>query len=397
MDKLHVSRPILSYVLACSLVLSLCGVANAGLELNLLLPIDTVDYTGHRAQYDMALTDSAAHVVYTKGGNVYYAKATKDNLTWNITNLGPGNWPTIASDINNNVLVAFENGGTIYGAGTGNNWTPTAILSGIQGGQPILSSPFFTTGWQMVVEGNYDGDSSKEVLRLTDPGTGWGTPQVLLDGWYCCGSGNYYSQSSIAAFADGSYSLAFQQDNWGGKVSWSDKWAGVAGPGASRIGVGGLAYDGSDIQLSRRSVSCISDGGEAHAAFACSINGQFYAALNEGSGWNWLLYGYGSGSAPAVSWSGAVYADSNGVLHYITSDESGLNDQTITHEGNALIGTAPLVWSMEDEFFLFRDGNGTLQLGARVNQPHVPEPASFVSLLAGAAGLLFAGGYRRSR
>ena len=247
----------------------------------------------------------------------------------------------------------------------------------------------------MVVEGNYDGDSHTEILRLVNNGSGWSSPEILRDGWYDSGSGNYFSQSSIAAFADGSYSLAYQFDNWGGRASWSEKWAGVSGPGTASIGVGGLPWDGSTIQLSRRSVSAISEDGSPHAVFACAINNKLYAAINEGTGWNWLLQDYGSGSAPAVSWTGAVYADLDGNLHFVTSDEQGVVDEQITYQGNQLSGTAPLIWSMEDKFFLFRDGNGILQFGANIAP--VPEPASVVSLLTGTVGLLLTVGCRRRK
>ncbi len=395
MRKLQISRLALCCIVAWGLVFSMSSIGNA-LNLNFLLPIDSIDYYGHRAQYDMALTSGAAHVVYAKSGNVYYATATKDNLNWTITNLGPGSWPTIASDINNNVMIAFENGGTIYGVGTSTNWTTIPILNGITGGKPILSSPFFVPGWQMVVEGSYDADGYIEILRLINAGSGWGDPELLLDGWYDSGSGNYFSQPSITAFADGSYSLAYQFDNWGGKASWSERWAGVKGPGTADIGIGGLPWNGTDIQLSRRSVSAISEDGSPRAVFACAINSKLYAAINEGSGWNWLLYEYGSGSAPAVSWTGAVYADSCGNLHFVTSDEQGVIDEQITYQGNQLTGTAPLIWAMEDKFFLFRDNNGVLQFGAYIPS-QIPEPASLVTLLAGTGGLLLTAARRRCK
>jgi|GEM_PF-1182362 len=399
MQKFCLSRLVLCCVLVLGLPFLFCGIGNA-LELDFLLPIDQVDeiYGGtHRSLYDFAMTNGAAHVVYTKSNNVYYAVLTKDNPnTWNITHLGPGSWPTIASDANNNVMIAFANGNTIYGVGTSTGWNTISILNGVSGAKPVLSSPFFTTGWQMVVEGNYDGDSYIEILRLVNNGSGWSSPEILRDGWYDSGSGNYFSQSSIAAFADGSYSLAYQFDNWGGNANWSTRWAGVSGPGTTNIGIGGLPWNSTNIQLSRRSVSAISENGSPSGAiFACAINNKLYAAIYNGTEWSWLLQNYEGGSAPAVSWTGGVYADLEGKLHFVTSDEQGVSNELITYQGNPLSGTAPLIHSMEDKFFLFRDGNGMLQFGAKIAP--VPEPASVVSLLTGTVGLLLTVGCRRRK
>jgi hypothetical protein len=79
MQEFRFSRLVLCCALILGLSLSFCGIGNA-LNLDLFLPIDQVDEAygeAHRALYDMALTNGAAHVVYTKSNNVYYAVATK--------------------------------------------------------------------------------------------------------------------------------------------------------------------------------------------------------------------------------------------------------------------------------------------------------------------------------
>ncbi|MGB9588520.1 MAG: hypothetical protein ACPL7O_10115, partial [Armatimonadota bacterium] len=302
-----------------TMILAATGAAHSGtLPLNLLLQVDSsVDNN----QYDFALTSGAAHVVYQKSGNVYYAYATTDNLSWATVSLGPGNWPTIASDVQGHVMIAYENGGTIYGIEAHNSLTPTPVLTGVSGGRPVLSSPFFTAGWQMSVEGNFDGDGYVEVARMTNFGVGWSQPEVLLDGWYDTGQGYYYGQSSIAAFADQSYALGHEFQNWGGRASWSEKSAVVTGPGTDSI-ARSTSWNGA-VQLSRRSVHCIADDGSAKAVFAFALDNSIYVAINEGSGWSWLIEGSIAGSAPAVSWTGGTYTDPSGALHFISSEDEG--------------------------------------------------------------------------
>ncbi len=370
------------------LALFLCSPATA-LDLDLLLPVGSAD----EAQYDFATTSGAGHVVYRSGGDVYYATISKDNMNWTVRNLGPGNWPTVTSNVYGEIVVAYENGGVIYEVGPHNNWAPSAVISGIYGGKPILSSPFFASGWQMLVTGNLDGDGYAEVVRVSNSGSGWSAPEMLLDGWYDSGYGNYYPQASIAAFADGSYALAFEAQNWGGRATWSNKWVGVTGLGPA-FGVDTDWY--ASIQLSRRAVSPISEDTSAKAVFACAVNNRIYAAVNEGSGWTWLLNGYDGGSAPALSWSGGVFADTGGVLRFVTSTDQGLVIEPLVYQGVNLTGSSPLIWAMEDKFFLFQDPNGVLQLGASfVNV--VPEPTSLVSLLVGAAGSLGVIVHRKNR
>lgn len=366
------------------MILAATGTAYSGtLPLNLLLQVDSsVDNN----QYDFALTSGAAHVVYQKSGNVYYAYATKDSLTWATVSLGPGNWPTIASDVQGHVMIAYENGGTIYGIEVHNGLTPTSILTGVPGAKPVLSSPFFTPGWQMSVEGNFDGDGYTEVAHLTNFGLGWSQPEVLLDGWYDTGQGYYYGQSSIAAFADHSYALAYEFQNWGGRVSWSERSAVVSGPATHSI-ARSTSWTGA-VQLSRRSVHCIAEDGSAKAIFAFALDNSIYVAIDEGSGWSWLIEGSITGSAPAVSWTGGTYADTSGVLHFITSEDEGqLTDDTLWYEDQVLSGVNPLVVAMEDKFFLFRDPNDNLMFGAQFADV-VPEPGSVLTLFTGMMGML---------
>ncbi|MGQ9765231.1 MAG: hypothetical protein ACUVRI_10160 [Armatimonadota bacterium] len=369
-----------SAVLLCIVwVLGACPAS--ALNLDLLLPVGPAD----EAQYDMALTSGAAHVVYRQGGNVYYATVTKDNLNWAVRNLGPGNWPTIASDINGNFIVSYENGGTIYEVGPHTDWTPSVIASGIVGGKPTLSSPFPATGWQMVVEGDIDDDSYIEVVRLVKSGTSWSAPEVLLDGWYGSGQGRYYGQTSIAAFADGSYVLGYEQDNDEGLASLSSKWVGVTGLGSPF----GVDTDwNASIRVSRRGLSAISEDGSPAAVFACAVNSLIYAAINNGSGWSWLLNGYSGGSAPSFSWKGGVFADSSGILKFIAIDEQGaVIIEPLVYQGSELSGNAPLVWAMDDRFFLYRDSSGVLQFGVSFSGA-VPEPSAMITMLVGLAGPL---------
>ena len=368
-----------TYLLSIMAVFIMTGAVWAGtLPINLLLQVDT----GVSNQYDFAMTSQAAHVVYQKNGNVYYSYISAGNLSWTTVNLGTGNWPTIASNDNNEVMIAYENGGTIY-ALEASSLTPVQVLSNVTNGKPTLSSPFFASGWQMSIEGNLDGDSYAEIARVYNFGIGWSTPEILLDGQYSSGSGSYYGQASIAAFADRSYALAFEHKAWEGNAFWSAKYARVNGPESQSI----AKYTGwnSSVSLSRRAVHCISEDGSAKAVFAFAINNQLYAAINEGSGWSWLFQGYGNGSAPAVSWGGGTYADSTGKLHFVSTDEEGqLIDDILVYEEQDLYGTNPLIWAMEDKFFLFKDGNGNLMFGGCI----VPEPGTMASLLTGIVGLI---------
>jgi len=347
------------------------------LDLSLLLQIDAAE----AGKYDFAITEAAAHVAYVKQGQVYYATITASNLTWQITSLGAGDWPSIAGNRAGDVSLVYSNAGNIYEASNFNAWTPTVIG---QGTKPSISSNYFGPGFHLLVEGNYDSDGYTEIVHSFNAGSGWSPFETLLDGWYDSGSGNYYGQSSIAVLMDGSYAIAYEFQNWGGRASWSNKEAVASGSsiGSTSVSTGW----NNSIVLSRRAIASVSDENPM-AAYGCSIDGQIYAAFYDGTQWQWLS-GLGTGGAPSISWGGAAFTGSDGNMRFVRVDEGQVYLENITYGGANLAGSDPIIWAIPegDVFVLFRDGQGNLQFGIST----IPEPNTLAPMFF---GLLGAGGF----
>jgi hypothetical protein len=61
------------------------------------------------------------------------------------------------------------------------------------------------------------------VYVSENPDGSWSAPVIELTGYYDSGNGNYYHNPKIKIDPNGKYHVVYEQDNWGGLASWSER------------------------------------------------------------------------------------------------------------------------------------------------------------------------------
>jgi len=330
--------------------------------------------------YDMAIGGGQAHVAYQNGGSIYYTSRGLHSAQWSSPILiGSGTTPSIAAGPGGAVHIAYQNGGNIFESASGNGFSSNVVSPGSYGSIGVSANGTR----HLLIEGNFDGDGYVEIGHRSNGGAGWSPVAILHDGAYADGSGNYFGQSSLAARADGSFAYALEQQVWGGKASWSNKYPSAIIPGGPGASMGVDWNIGSNI-----SRNAIADGPDG-VGFVFSTGGTVYANVMMGGDWvGFLPIGTGSQASADMSIGlASAFSDGGKIMLF-----DGLVTTQIEVDSVGLIGSNPIIGGDgTDLYVLYRDGSGSLDL---VTTVVTPEPGTVATILTGAGVLLLR---RRSR
>ncbi len=319
--------------------------------------------------YDLAIGPLRAHVAYEHAGHVYYATRTPWDSDWTTVDLGPGATPSVALGPDGTAHVAFVNAGSIHVASSADGWASAPVAAGLYGSLDVDGSGVL----HLMLEGNYDGDGYTEIALVQNAGSGWSDLSVLHDGWYDSGSGNYFSQMSLAALPGSGYVYALESANWGGKVSWSAKYPSAIVPGGNNTSMEVGWNAGSE--LSRQAIAA----GDGLLGFTFATGGTVYASTCTAGIWSGFESLGAGGQATVDAKNGVAVAFQNGGVLRFAKDGSV---ETVLFEGAEVRGIRPFLVSEGEEYFLlYRDEQGTLSL---LTTAAVPEPGAVTCLLAGA-------------
>lgn len=322
--------------------------------------------------YDLALSEGKAHVVYENAGNVYYTYATADDTTWHTQLIGAGGNPSIATTDAGEAYVVYSNAGTIYEATSSSNWTSSAIGSG-----SVATIDLAGGVRQVLIEGNFDGDGYAEIAHASNSGSGWSSPEVIQDGWYYDHQGNYFGQSSITALENGGYAYALESQGWYGNATDSQKYPSLVIPGVDGVNMG-VGYN-TGSQLTRNAVC----SGNNSIGYAFSTGGSVYQNAYTGGAWTGFT-NLGAGSDASCATGGVAFVRDGKLMFW-----DGNTVNSVSYQGLDLTGSMPVLWADHDQFMLFKDNTGNLAFTFNINpsSPSVPEPGSMAALASGLVGL----------
>jgi hypothetical protein len=325
--------------------------------------------SGDDASIDAAMDASGnLHLVYVRGGNVYYKRNLGDEEL-----VAAGSEPAIAVDASGIAHVAYMSGGLVYyNNRTGGSWqTPVSLAHANPG---YLDIDVDASAKAHIVYGaNDDGDSYYEIFYATNS-TGAFVESLLADGWYDSGSGNYFHRPCIKVDGSGYYHIAYEQDNWGGRASWSDKGISMTTNATSGSGsTGGFDWNGG-VTVARNGV-VIDGSGLGHVLYYSG------STLYDGTvGASWSATSFASGSQPSMASYGstiaAAYNDGSNNVTYIESTGSGYGSaQTVCS------GQNPVVVLHGGRYILFERSDGS-DLEVYLRSDVAPLPVQLVSFCA---------------
>lgn len=321
--------------------------------------------------YDLALSGNNVHVAYVSGGHVINASRSFAATTWSYQDLGVGAAPSIAGNTAGHFALSFINNDAVYVSADGA--APVNVAGGSRAN--LALAPNSTI--HLLTQGGYGGNRSYDFGYLTQAlGGAWSPLAVLASSYYDSGFGNYYQQSTISA-KDTGYFFAFEQQNWGGRASWSDKSFNATN-GTAAFAHGAGWNDGLEITANGLT------SGALETAFVFTHNGNIYAATSNGTTWTpeSLIATGSQASVDAEQQLAIAYVNSGNLMLYL----DGLAANVLL-DAQSLTGTNPIIrTSANANFLLYSDGGSTLSL--LHDAANVPEPSALALLLLGSATFL---------
>jgi hypothetical protein len=324
--------------------------------------------TGDDASIDAAIdAGNNLHIVYVRDGNVYY----KLNLDAEVL-VAAGSVPAIAVDASGISHIAFVSGGLLYYTNrSGGSWQTPVSLSHANVG--YLDIDVDASGKAHIVYGaNDDGDAYYEIFYAQNT-SGAFVETMLADGWYDSGSGNYFHRPCIKVDGSGYYHIAYEQDNWGGRASWSDKGIAMTTNGTSGGGyTGGFEWN-LGITVARNGV-VIDGSGYPHVLY---YNGNI--AYDGKVGATWEATGISQCSQPSMASDGdtiaVAYIEGGSVVYHERKGSLYSAPQSICG------GQNPVVLIHGGRYILFERSDGS-DLEIYLLSNVTPLPVQLVSFCA---------------
>lgn len=249
--------------------------------------------------------DGNTHVVYARGGNIYYKLNINDEEL-----IGAGSDPAIAVTAAGVPHVVFIAGGmATYAHRTTGSWsTPASLTYGSTGFVDIDVDG--SAKAHIVYACNVDGDGYAEIVYAKNT-TGSFVETVIADGWYDSGSGNYFANPNIKIDGSGKYHIVYEVDNWGGRASWSNKNLYLLSDAASGSG-GSEGFDWNAGVTTGKNSLALDAAGNAYVLYY-SGGTMYYGVMT--SSWTGGALVAGSQGAIAVYGSTVAIAYNDGTDH----------------------------------------------------------------------------------
>jgi hypothetical protein len=257
--------------------------------------------------------DGNSHSVYTRDGNVYYQR----NLDGEIL-VGAGSDPAIAVTPGGIAHVVYIAGGlVVYKHNGSGSWSAGTSLA--NGSSSFVDIDVTGTGKAHIVYYcNADGDGYGEIVYATNT-SGSFVETVMADGWYADGGGNYFYNPNIKVDVNGKYHIVYEQQNWGGRASWSSKNLTLLTDAATGSG-GSESFDWNAGVTTGKNSLALDALGNAYVLYY-SGSTMYFGVM--GSSWTGGALGTGSQGAIAVSGTTVAIAYNDGTGHIVYNEGSG--------------------------------------------------------------------------
>jgi hypothetical protein len=262
---------------------------------------------------DVALDgDGNTHMVYVRDGNVYYKLNGYDEEL-----ITAGSAPSLAlTAAGIPHIVCISGGLAAYSHRTSGSWSVPAALA--NGSVTFVDIDVDGAGHAHIVyTGNADGDGYAEIIYAKNS-TGSFVETVMADGWYDSGSGNYFYNPNIKIDGNGKYHIVYEQQNWGGRASWSDKCIAIQTDAASGNGAsGGFDWNGG-VTTGKNSLA-LDASGNAYVLYY-SGGTMYYGVMTN----SWAGSALATGSQGAI----AVYGGTVAIAYNDGTDHIAYNVNT---------------------------------------------------------------------
>lgn len=257
--------------------------------------------------------DGNTHIAYARGGNIYYKLNVGDDEL-----IGAGSDPSIAVSGSGVPHVVFIAGGSaMYAHRATGSWSAPASLA--NGSVTFVNIDADGTGHAHIVySANTDGDSYNEIVYATNA-SGSFVETVVADGWYDSGSGNYYYNPNIKIDSNGKYHIVVEQQNWGGRASWSSRNLALITDAASGSG-GSEGFDWNTGVTTGKNSLALDAAGNAYVLYY-SGSTMYYGVM--AASWTGGPLVTGSQGSIAVYGSTVAIAYNDGTDHIAYNENTG--------------------------------------------------------------------------